>query len=89
MPSRLPFARFETHESGYERWRSYEDGREVYVYVHRLIGVAEHGFEAMIDKHAHHDISIPWANWGANIEPRDPPEHGNYHLRGQAMEALD
>jgi len=33
-------ARFETRRDGYERWRVWEDGRDRYVYVHRLAAVA-------------------------------------------------
>ena len=89
MPARLPFARFGTRADGYERWRSYEDGREVYVYVHRLLAVAEYGFEAVRGKHVHHKNGVHWCNWRENVEPRDPPEHAGYHLRGQAMEVVE
>lgn len=38
MPRRT--ARFETRSDGYERWRSWENGSDSYVYVHRLAAVA-------------------------------------------------
>ena len=85
----LPFACLRIHQSGYERWHSYEGGREVYASVHRLLTVAEHAFEAAIDKHVHHKNGIQWANWRENVEPREPSERANYHPRGQAIGVFD
>ena len=68
-----------TTEHGYERWENYHEGDEWKVYVHRLLVVAEYGFEAMRDKQVHHQNNIPWDNRPENIEPIDPAEHGRHH----------
>lgn len=55
FPDRLP--RFRTYDK-YEFW---EHGRHR-VRVHRLLMVAEHGFEAVADAAAIHHESFPWDN---------------------------
>lgn len=70
MPARLSFARFETRGDGYRRWRSFEDGRERYVYAHRLLACltvdaetwAAEGTDALADHHVHHVHGRKWLN---------------------------
>lgn len=84
--TRLPWARFETREDGYERWRSYEDGRERYVYVHRLAAVAWDILDGLDDpRHVHHQIPIQWLTIEDNLEAVEPPPHADYHLNGGAL----
>jgi len=83
--SRLPFARYETRSDGYERWRSFENGRERYVYVHRLAAVAWDVLDGLDDpRHVHHVNGVEWCNTEDNLEARDPVSHADYHLRGGA-----
>ncbi len=79
-------ARFETRTDGYERWRSWEDGEDVYVYVHRLAAVAWGELDDLGDeRHVHHVNGIEWLNTEDNLEAREPDEHSDYHLNGGAL----
>lgn len=84
--TRLSHARYETRSDGYTRWRSFEDGRERYVYVHPLAAVAWGILDGLDDdRHVHHVNGVRWANIEDNLEARDPVEHGDYHLNGGAL----
>jgi len=73
--------RFETRSDGYERWRSWENGQDAYVYVHRLAAVAWGVLDDLgDDRHVHHKHSIPWLTTEDNIEAREPPDHAQHHL---------
>lgn len=69
--------------AGYEYWHSkeWEDGDRVTkaAYVHRLLAVAEHGFDAVADTQVHHKNGIPWDNRAENIELLSAEEHGRLH----------
>lgn len=80
----LPFARFEERTDGYERWRSFEGGRERYVYVHRLAAVAWGILDGLDDpRHVHHVNHVKWDNREENLEARLPDEHGRYHANAR------
>ena len=63
---RLEPAHFRTHQ-GYERWYTTVDGTTRSVLVHRLLAVAEVGFDAVRGNHVHHENGIPWDNRPDNI----------------------
>lgn len=69
--------------NAYEYWmtRVWEDGERVTknLYVHRLLAVAEYGFDEVKDRDVHHKIPIPWLNTHDNIELVGKSEHGEYH----------
>jgi len=71
--------------SGYEFWSSKEwtaDGSERVnriIYVHRLLAVAEYGFEAVAGSDVHHENGVPWDNRAENIEVLSKGEHGRLH----------
>lgn len=46
---------------------------------HRLLAVAEHGFDAVADKDVHHRNGVHWDNRPANLTLVDPSEHGRLH----------
>jgi hypothetical protein len=84
----LPWVPFRTEESGsqsegYEKWRhavNYEDGRiDHRLSHHRLLAVAEFGFDAVCDMHVHHKNEIKWDNRPENLEIVEPSEHIEYH----------
>jgi len=77
-------AGFRTSVNGYERWR--DTTFEEWMKVHRLVAVAEYGFEAVADKHVHHENSIPWDNRPENLTPLTPAEHINEHHAGGRSE---
>jgi hypothetical protein len=68
---------FGTRRDGYEYWKT---GRR-HVLVHRLVAVAEWGFDAVADRIVHHD-SVPWDNRPSQLQLFDSPrEHGRFHAR--------
>lgn len=78
---RLPWATYVTNENGYERWqnRSPPD-KGASALVHRLLAVAEYGFEAVRGNHVHHINGIPWDNRIENLEILSPSDHmGRHH----------
>lgn len=83
-----PYATRYMSTSGYISWRSYHRERESeeHVAVHRLLAVAEYGFEALRGKHVHHINGVKWDNRPANIELRDPEEHVRFHAEQQKQE---
>lgn len=70
---------FETYSLGYERWETFYKDERFMAKVHRLLAVAEYGFDAVKDKHVHHKNGIPWDNRADNIELVTPAEHREYH----------
>jgi len=77
-----PVTYFTTPDKGYEKWRNGEDS----VYVHRLLAVAEHGYDAVAEKRIHHKNGIPWDNRPENIEPLTRTEHQGKHKKAQGKE---
>ena len=71
-----------TRDKGYETW--YNSGERMY--VHRLLGVAEYGVEAVKDKRIHHKNGIPWDNRPENIEPLSRKEHQGKHKKTSGLE---
>lgn len=46
---------------------------------HRLLAVAEHGFDAVREREVHHRNGVYWDNRPSNLELVDPSEHGRIH----------
>jgi len=79
---RKEYALFRTHashpgENAYEMW--FDTMNNNVVRVHRLVAVAEYGFEAVKDKAVHHKNEIPWDNRPENLEPLTFSEHAKTH----------
>lgn len=75
---RKEYAHFSTRTDGYELWKTKVDGDDTTCYVHRLVAVAEYGFDEVTDNDIHHGnddrfgphgVPIPWANWRENVVP--------------------
>jgi len=64
-------------QHGYEIWepRSSDCDPASSVLHHRLLAVAEYGFDAVVDKQVHHKNGIPWDNRPENIEPISQRDH--------------
>lgn len=81
--NRQEYITLRTLPAGYEYWASKEldgDGRtNRIVYVHRLLAVAEYGFDAVANNHVHHRDGVPWDNRPENVELLDRKEHGSIH----------
>lgn len=88
--SRRKPASFKTVPRGHEMWRTKTSEETKGVFVHRLLAVAEFGFEAVRDNIVHHGkeegklpaCEIPWANWGKNLELMTASQHSNHHNPG-------
>lgn len=65
--------------ASYEFWM--DGSTNVRVSVHRLLAVAEYGFDAVTDKDIHHKNEITWDNRPENIEPLSRSEHMSLHHR--------
>jgi len=81
---RVKMRTFDAENVGaYEYWMTkvWEDGEPTTksVYVHRLLAVAEHGFDAVGGKDVHHKNAIPWLNTPDNIEVLSRSEHLSEH----------
>lgn len=67
--------------TGAVRWNySYEDEKRT-VFVHRLLAVAEWGFDAVRDSVVHHENEIRWDNRPANLVLMDHDEHSSHHKK--------
>lgn len=75
--SRNEYAGLKRAGNGYIEWRDYWSGDRVS--VHRLLAVAEYGFDAVCDKVVHHKNNIRWDNRPENIELMTPSEHAKHH----------
>lgn len=49
------------------------------VLMHRLLAVAEYGFDAVAGKLVHHRNGIPWDNRPPNVEPVSRSSHAKHH----------
>jgi transposase-like protein len=57
------------------------------VWIHRLLAVAEHGFDEVVGKQVHHKSDVPWDNRPENVEPVTDAEHIKRH-RDKLLKAL-
>lgn len=73
------------HAQGYMVWKC---GNEGAVPVHRLLAVAEYGFDAVAGNDVHHINGIEWDNRPSNIEPVAPELHQRKHLKIDGLERL-
>lgn len=90
MHGRIERSYLYTNESGYVvAGSSYGDSSDEFV-IHRLLAVAEYGFDELRDKDVHHKIPIPWLNTPDNIEPISHGEHIElHHQQGDFDENLE
>lgn len=62
-PAKDRKATYTQHNNGYEMWADESD----VVLVHRLVAVADEGFDAVSDGVVHHENEIPWDNRPSNL----------------------
>jgi len=72
---------FYTTKAGYEKWTATIDGVSKEVSVHRLVAIAEYGFEAIDGKVVHHKNEVKWDNRPCNLEPMSRSEHNSTHSK--------
>ena len=76
---RLPL-NIRTDKDGYERFQTKVHGESMTFAHHRLIAVAEHGFDALDEKVVHHKNGVPWDNRPNNLELMDQSDHVREHF---------
>lgn len=85
--NRVERVQMRTHERGYEYWGTKvqhgDEHKSEIVYVHRLLAVAEHGFDAVCGNVVHHKNEVRWDNRPENIEIMTRKQHQNEHRLGK------
>lgn len=77
------------YRNGYYIW-TYGSGDEWNIgNIHRLVGVAKYGFDAIKNKHVHHKNEIRADNSFENIELVDPSEHLSYHHQDKELDSVE
>lgn len=72
--------KIKTTENGYERFKTKVHGESMSVAHHRLLAVAEHGFDALKSNVVHHKNGVPWDNRPENLELMDQSDHVRQHF---------
>lgn len=72
-------AYFYTSKRGYEMWAGGVEGEVKQVAVHRVLAIAEYGFDAVGGKDVHHKNGVPWDNRPENIGLLTRSEHVKRH----------
>lgn len=75
-PNEVPIV---MHRRGQVRWNYCYKGKKHSVYIHRVLAIAEYGFDKVAGKSVHHKNGIPWDNRPSNIELMDDGEHTKLH----------
>jgi len=86
-PHHRHWIRMEVQSSGHIKWKISVNNVDRSIAVHRLIAVAEYGFDAVRDNVVHHKNEIPWDNRPSNLELMDKGEHTSHH--SQKVEEFD
>jgi len=74
-------------EHGYARWYDYYGkSRGKSVAVHRLLAVAEYGFDAVCEMVVHHENGVKWDNRAKNLSLMTPSEHARAHYEEGDLE---
>ena len=70
---------YHLNHEGYPIWRHQYDNEIHILRVHRLLAVAEFGFDAVCGMDVHHKNDLSWGNWPNNLELVTPAEHARLH----------
>lgn len=66
---------------GYLTVQTTHRGERLRARLHRLLAVAEYGFDAVVDRHVHHRNGFEMDNRPSNIRVMDPSDHKSHHTR--------
>ena len=81
-----PYVPYSMNGNGYMIWNESITGNQVK--VHRLVAVAEYGFDAVKDKEVHHKNGIKWDNRPENLELLNHKQHMKKHRKYTEEEVL-
>lgn len=84
---RHPSARIDT--DGYLRVEHRDGESRKTLRIHRLVAVAEHGFDVVAGNDIHHKNGVPWDNRPSNLEVVDESKHRAEHNRRRNMKRND
>lgn len=79
----VSFYTISASQGAYEYWKDAYDGQQKRIQHHRLLAVAEYGFDALKGKDVHHKNGISWDNRPENIELLARDEHAKLHSETQ------
>jgi hypothetical protein len=79
LTNRKQRATYRTRKDGYTSWVD----QEKELLVHRLLAIAEFGFDEVSGSVVHHKSNIPWDNRPENIEVMSKSEHHSLHSKGR------
>jgi transposase-like protein len=68
-----------TSKTGYVRVKNVHKKVRQKFLMHRLVAVAEYGFDAVANSEIHHKNNLRWDNRPSNLEVISPEEHGRLH----------
>jgi transposase-like protein len=68
-----------TNKEGYEVVSSSAYGGDKAAYIHKLVAIAEYGWDAVDGKLVHHENEIKWDNRPENLTPLTRREHNVVH----------
>ena len=72
---------------GYERIQTKVGDKTKSLQVHRLVAVAEHGFDAVVGNDIHHSNGVPWDNRPSNLEVIGHDDHAKNHQDDYSRDA--
>lgn len=77
------------HPKGYIEARCQSNGNSDRFYLHRLLVVAEYGFDAVKGMDVHHKNGIGWDNRPENIELLSPSDHYSMERKKELENGVD
>lgn len=73
--------------NGHIAWIIGKTGSSKTIYIHRLLAVAEYGFDAVCGMDVHHKNEIKWDNRPSNLKLLTREEHNRLHANKQWAES--
>lgn len=70
-----------TDKNGYEIFETKIGEKNEQVCIHKLVAVAEHGYDAVDKNVVHHKNEVPWDNRPENLEPMSRSYHNSVHSK--------
>lgn len=78
-----PGSGFGLTPNGYEYIRHEYNGTTRYYLIHRLVAIAEYGYDEVMGKTVHHKNGVKWDNRHGNLELMTEEEHSSHHIQGR------